>query len=60
MQALTNVDLIEMSKLYKVRNLSGIYFKDDLPEQLINDLFYTVNQLTPVEMEPTGLCFIIT
>jgi hypothetical protein len=43
MQALTDVDLIKMSKLYKVRNLSGIYFKDDLPEQLIDDSFYIVN-----------------
>jgi hypothetical protein len=43
MQALTDVDLIKMSKLYKVKNLSGIYFKDCIPEQLIDDSFYIVN-----------------
>jgi hypothetical protein len=43
MQALTNVDLIKMSKRYKCLNLSGIYFKDDLPDQLIDDSYYIVN-----------------
>ncbi len=43
MEALTNIDLIALSKKYNIKNRSGIYFKDDLPDKLINDSYYIVN-----------------
>lgn len=43
MQALTNQELISLARDYKIKNLSGVYFKDDLPDQLIDNTYYIVN-----------------
>jgi hypothetical protein len=43
MKALTNIELIQWCKMHGVKNLSGIYFKDDLPTKLINDTYYIIN-----------------